>query len=147
LAPGDGNFFYFLGRRFGPRRADRLLRRERAQERYRWVERHVMSRGSTIVIVGRFIPGGRTATTFACGTVGFPYRRSLPAAVGAGVLRRRSASPGQEFPRRTLGAAADRAWNAFLLALAAEALRRGYGTDGEGRGDRGGVRDRRRRER
>jgi membrane-associated protein len=27
------------------------------------------------VIVGRFIPAGRTATTFACGTVGYPYRR------------------------------------------------------------------------
>jgi membrane-associated protein len=73
---GD-NFFYLLGRRFGPPLADRLLRGERARDFYRWAERQIHTRGGTIVIVGRFIPAGRTATTFACGTVAFPYRRFL----------------------------------------------------------------------
>ena len=73
---GD-NLSYFLGRRFGPGLADRLLRSERAQERYRWAEQQIATRGSTIIIVGRFIPAGRTVTTFACGTTRLPYRRFL----------------------------------------------------------------------
>jgi membrane protein DedA with SNARE-associated domain len=75
---GD-NVFYFLGRRFGPRLADRLLRSDRAEEAYAWARRQIAIRGSTIVIVGRFVPAGRTVTTFACGTSRFPYRRFLVA--------------------------------------------------------------------
>ena len=73
---GD-NISYFLGRRFGPRLADRLLKGDRARERYRWAKRQIAIRGSTIIIVGRFIPAGRTVTTFACGTSNLPYRRFL----------------------------------------------------------------------
>jgi membrane-associated protein len=69
---GD-NVFYFLGRRFGARLAGRLIRSERSAELYRRAERQIVVRGRTIVLVGRFVPGGRTATTFACGTD--PYRR------------------------------------------------------------------------
>jgi membrane protein DedA with SNARE-associated domain len=71
---GD-NLFYFLGRRFGRRLAGRLLRRPRAAELYRSTERQIHARGVTIILVGRFVPAGRTATTFACGTVEYPYRR------------------------------------------------------------------------
>jgi membrane protein DedA with SNARE-associated domain len=35
------------------------------------LERH----GGPLVIVARFLPGGRTATTIACGVLGFPYRQ------------------------------------------------------------------------
>jgi SNARE associated Golgi protein len=35
--------------------------------------------GVWIIVVARFIPGGRTATTYAAGTVGMPWRRFLPA--------------------------------------------------------------------
>ena len=73
---GD-NISYLLGRRFGPRLADRLLKGDRARERYRWASRQIAIRGSTIIIVGRFIPAGRTVTTFACGTANLPYRRFL----------------------------------------------------------------------
>ncbi len=73
---GD-NLFYFLGRRFGPGIADRLLRGDRRRGLYRWAGQQVSTRGSTIIIVGRFIPAGRTVTTLACGTTGFPYRRFL----------------------------------------------------------------------
>jgi membrane-associated protein len=75
---GD-NVFYFLGRRFGPRLAGRLLKSDRAQDRYRWATRQIDIRAPTIIIVGRFIPAGRTVTTFACGTSGLAYRRFLPA--------------------------------------------------------------------
>jgi membrane-associated protein len=74
---GD-NLFYFLGRRFGRRVAGSLIRGKRAGELYRRAERQIRIRGGTIVLAGRFIPGGRTATTFACGTVDYPYRRFLP---------------------------------------------------------------------
>lgn len=73
---GD-NLFYFLGRRFGPRLAARLLDGPRARERYGWAKEQIELRGATIIIVGRFIPAGRTITTFACGTSRFPYRRFL----------------------------------------------------------------------
>jgi membrane-associated protein len=71
---GD-NVFYFLGRRFGARLAGRPIRSERSADLYRRAERQIAIRGGTIVLVGRFVPGGRTATTFACGTVEYPYRR------------------------------------------------------------------------
>ncbi|HZA59468.1 MAG TPA: DedA family protein [Solirubrobacterales bacterium] len=71
---GD-NLFYVLGRRFGPRLADRMLRGKRSAEAYRWAQRQLETRGATVILVGRFIPGGRAVTTFACGTVAFPYRR------------------------------------------------------------------------
>lgn len=69
---GD-NLFYFLGRRFGPRLADRVLRGERGRELYAQSKQQLSVRGSTIIVVGRFIPAGRTVTTFACGTTGYPY--------------------------------------------------------------------------
>jgi membrane-associated protein len=75
---GD-NLFYFLGIRFGRRLARRVLRGERATAVYQRAERQIAVRGATIVIVGRFIPAGRTATTFARGTVGYPYRRFVVA--------------------------------------------------------------------
>lgn len=71
---GD-NLSYLLGRRFGPALAARLLRGERARGLYRAAERQLHERAATIVIVGRFIPAGRAATTFACGTVRLRWRR------------------------------------------------------------------------
>jgi membrane-associated protein len=73
---GD-NLFYFLGRRFGPGLADRVLRGDRGQALYDWAKEQISIRGATIIIIGRFIPAGRTVTTFACGTTRFPYRRFL----------------------------------------------------------------------
>jgi membrane-associated protein len=73
---GD-NLFYLFGRRLGPRAADRLLKSDRAQKRYRWAQQQIRVRGPTIIIVGRFIPKGRTVTTFACGTSKLQYRRFL----------------------------------------------------------------------
>jgi membrane-associated protein len=73
---GD-NLFYLLGRRFGPRLAETMLRGDRSAETYRWAKRQLDTRGATVILVGRFIPGGRAVTTFASGTVAYPYRRFL----------------------------------------------------------------------
>jgi membrane protein DedA with SNARE-associated domain len=83
---GD-NIAYWLGRRVGDPVAARLFRGEKGRKRLEWAERAVSRRGGALIVVGRFIPGGRTATTFAAGTLGLDYRhRFLPADALAAVL-------------------------------------------------------------
>jgi membrane-associated protein len=75
---GD-NLCYWLGRRIGDPIADRLFDGERGQARINWAEEALRRRGAVLIGVGRFIPGGRTATTFAAGTLEMPYRQFLVA--------------------------------------------------------------------
>jgi membrane protein DedA with SNARE-associated domain len=81
---GD-NIFYWLGRRFGPGLADRFLGGERGARAYAWGREQLHHRGATIIVIGRFIPAGRTATTFAAGTAGLAYRRFIGADAVAAV--------------------------------------------------------------
>ena len=71
---GD-NLCYLLGRRIGDPIADRLFDDEKGQARLQWAEEALRRRGAILIGVGRFIPGGRTATTFAAGTLEMPYRQ------------------------------------------------------------------------
>ena len=71
---GD-NASYWLGHWIGERAARYLFRGEKGEARLRWAERQIAERGGLLIVVGRFIPGGRTATTFAAGTMGLPWRR------------------------------------------------------------------------
>lgn len=71
---GD-NLCYLLGRRIGDPVADRLFKGETGQARLKWAEEALRRRGAILIGVGRFIPGGRTATTFAAGTLEMPYRQ------------------------------------------------------------------------
>lgn len=82
---GD-NLAYWLGRGVGDPVAKRLFRGEKGRQRLRWAEQALHHRGTVIIVAGRFIPGGRTATTFAAGTLQMPYRRFLPADAGAALL-------------------------------------------------------------
>jgi len=75
---GD-NLCYLLGRQVGDPVADRLLSGETGQARLRWAEEAIARRGAILIAIGRFIPGGRTATTFAAGTLEMPYRQFLVA--------------------------------------------------------------------
>jgi membrane-associated protein len=75
---GD-NLCYLLGRRIGDPIADRLFKGEKGQARLLWAEEALRRRGAILIGVGRFIPGGRTATTFAAGTLEMPYRQFLAA--------------------------------------------------------------------
>jgi len=75
---GD-NLCYWLGRKVGDPVADRLFGGEKGQARLRWAEQALRRRGATLIGVGRFIPGGRTATTFAAGTLEMPYRSFVAA--------------------------------------------------------------------
>jgi membrane-associated protein len=83
---GD-NCAYGLGRSGLRRVTDRLLGSESNQRRLRWAETQIHQRGSWLIIVARFIPGGRTATTYIAGTLEMPWkRRFLPADAAAALL-------------------------------------------------------------
>ncbi len=75
---GD-NLCYLLGRQIGDPIADRLFADEKGQARLLWAEQALRRRGAILIGVGRFIPGGRTATTFAAGTLEMPYRQFVVA--------------------------------------------------------------------
>jgi membrane protein DedA with SNARE-associated domain len=75
---GD-NICYWLGRGVGDPVARRLFKGETASRRLEWAENAIRGHGPLLVVVGRFIPGGRTASTFAAGTLCLGYRRFLPA--------------------------------------------------------------------
>jgi membrane-associated protein len=75
---GD-NVAYLLGRVVGCPIANRLFKGEKARQRLQWAEGAIQRRGVALIVIGRFIPGGRSATTFAAGTLGLAYRRFLPA--------------------------------------------------------------------
>jgi membrane-associated protein len=83
---GD-NTAYGLGRSGLRRLADRLLGSEKNQQRLRWARTQLQRSGAIIIIVARFIPGGRTATTYIAGTLDMPWkRRFLPADSAAAII-------------------------------------------------------------
>ena len=65
---GD-NASYAVGRWLGTPAVKRFFSGEVAQRRLDWARNFLKERGSYILIVARFIPGGRTATTFTAGLV------------------------------------------------------------------------------
>ena len=71
---GD-NTGYLIGRRFGGRLTDRFFSGEKATERMAWAEVQLSERGGELIVVARFIPGGRTAVALSAGTLGYAWRR------------------------------------------------------------------------
>ena len=51
-----------------------------------WAARQLDRRGPALLIVARFIPGGRTASTFMSGRTAYPLSRFTPPVVVAGLL-------------------------------------------------------------
>ncbi len=82
---GD-NLAYLVGRRFGPAVDRRLLRGEKGARRRAWAERSLGHYGMRLIILCRFIPGGRTVVTLTCGVIGYPRRRYVTATACAGIL-------------------------------------------------------------
>jgi len=83
---GD-NGSYLIGRTLGNRAARRFFRGEKAQRRLQWAERLLRTRGAYLIVVSRFIPGGRTATTFTAGLVRYPWpQRFLPLTILATLI-------------------------------------------------------------
>ena len=81
---GD-NICYLIGRRFGPRVERRFFSSARGARQRAWAEQSLERYGTQLIIVCRFIPGGRTAVTLCCGLIGYPRRRYVPATAVAAV--------------------------------------------------------------
>ena len=81
---------YGIGRgteRFG--RAHRQAQRRasgKVQRLEAWAAHRLEVHGPVVLIVARFIPGGRTASTFVSGRLRYPVRRFGPVTIVAGIL-------------------------------------------------------------
>jgi membrane-associated protein len=82
---GD-NLSYLLGRRFGPAVQRRFFTSGNGVKARAWAERSLARYGPQLIVVCRFIPGGRTAVTLTCGLTGYPRRRFVPATALAAVI-------------------------------------------------------------
>ena len=71
---GD-NTAYLIGRRFGGRATERFFSGDKAKQRLGWAEEQLNERGGELIVIARFIPGGRTVVTLSAGTLGYPWRR------------------------------------------------------------------------
>lgn len=111
---GD-NLSYWLGSRFGPFMEKRVFERGKGPERRAWAERSLARFGMPLIIVCRFIPGGRTAVTLSCGLVRYDRRRFILATAAAGIIWALYA-----FFAGRLGGRAfeDRPWVALVAGLA-----------------------------
>jgi len=82
---GD-NTAYLLGHYFEVPLRRRFFSGEQAQERIRWAERQINERGGQLIVLGRFIPGGRTVVSFASGWLDMRWRRFIAFDLVAGVV-------------------------------------------------------------
>jgi membrane-associated protein len=81
---GD-NTAYAIGRTIGDWLVRRFFSGER-RKRIDWAEKQIEERGGYLILVGRFIPGGRTAVTLACGLLEMRWRRFISFDVPAGLM-------------------------------------------------------------
>ena len=110
---GD-NLSYLIGRRFGPAVERRFFSSQKALRRRAWAEHALKGFGARLILVCRFIPGGRTAVTLTCGMIAYPRRRFVAATVAAAVFWASYAF----FLGRLGGKAFEsRPWIGLLLAL------------------------------
>jgi membrane protein DedA with SNARE-associated domain len=93
----------------------RWFKGEKSQAGFAWAERQLEQRGTYIIVVARFIPGGRTATTFSAGYIqSFPYRRFIMADVLAGFIWGTYASLLGYFGGKTFE---EQPWKGLILAF------------------------------
>jgi membrane-associated protein len=83
---GD-NVTYAIGRFLGHGAAEKIARGEKGKRSLDWARRTLDNHGGLLIVVARFIPGGRIATMLTAGLVDYPWkRRFLPADALAAVL-------------------------------------------------------------
>ena len=81
---GD-NASYAIGRTAGPWVVERFFKGER-RKRIDWAEKQIEERGPYLIVIGRFIPGGRTAITLAAGLLEMRWRKFIVFDVAAGIV-------------------------------------------------------------
>lgn len=111
---GD-NIAYWIGHRYGTRVNDRFFTSEKAQGRVEWAHRQVQERGGELIVIARFIPGGRTVVTLSAGTLQYPYRKfilfdAIAASIWASYAALLGYFGGQAFEHQP--------WKGLLLAFA-----------------------------
>jgi membrane protein DedA with SNARE-associated domain len=110
---------YALGRFVGRPVQERFLNGQRPQRALRWARTQFERRGGLVIVVGRYVPGGRTAATFTGGVIHFPFLRFAAFDGAAGLAWATYAA--------VLGYLGGRffehhAWVALLVALGAAGL-------------------------
>jgi membrane-associated protein len=115
---GD-NLSYLIGRRFGPVAQRRFFSTPKGKATRAWAERSLQRFGMQLIIVCRFIPGGRTAVTLTCGLTGYPRGRFVTGTAVAAVIWALYA-----FFIGRLGGKAfeDAPWAGFLIASGAAVI-------------------------
>ena len=111
---GD-NTAYFVGRRFGGGINDRFFTSEKAKRRVAWAHRQVEERGGELIVVARFIPGGRTVVTLSAGTLRYPWRKFIVFDTIAGLVWATYAACLGYFGGHAFE---EQPWKGLLLALA-----------------------------
>ena len=92
LAAAGGAFFgdnvtYAIGKLLGRSWAEKLVRGERGKRSLDWARRTLDQHGALLIVVARFIPGGRIATMLTAGLVDYPWKqRFVPADSAAALL-------------------------------------------------------------
>jgi membrane protein DedA with SNARE-associated domain len=110
---GD-NVTFWLGKTLGERVAEKLFsgaRRRHLDRAHKMVE----ERGGYLIVIARFIPAGRTAVTFACGSLDWEWIRFIKYDVAAGVIWGSYASLLGYFGGKTFE---DSPFKGFLVAFA-----------------------------
>ncbi|RQW93976.1 DedA family protein [Micromonospora globispora] len=74
-AYGGDRLAYGVGRWFGPAMTARLQRRRGTRAVAELAHRVMQRRGRTLIVFGRYLPGGRSATAITAGLVGYPLSR------------------------------------------------------------------------
>jgi membrane-associated protein len=110
---GD-NASYGIGRFAGHWVTRRFFSGER-RKRLDWAQRSLDQRGGYLIVIGRFIPGGRTAVTLAAGLLEMPWRRFLTFDVVAGIVWAGYAALLGFFGGRTFK---EEPWKGLLVAFA-----------------------------
>jgi membrane protein DedA with SNARE-associated domain len=110
---GD-NAAYLIGRRFGRAFTNRFFRSEKARQKIDWAQRQLRERGGQLIMIGRFIPGGRTAVTLAAGMLHYRWRRFVAFDAVAALVWALYAALLGYFGGRAFEHAA---WKGLLLAL------------------------------
>lgn len=82
---GD-NVCYLIGRRFEGWANRRFFAGEKGAKRRQWAEATLARYGGRLIVVCRFVPGGRTAVTLTCGATDYPRRSFVFATAVAAVI-------------------------------------------------------------
>jgi len=112
---GD-NISYAIGMLIGERTVKRWFSGEKSRRRLEWAERTLDERGAYIILIARFIPGGRVAVTFSAGSLNWEWPRFIRWDVLAGILWASYAAGLGYFGGKTFE---DHPFRGFLIAFAA----------------------------